>query len=143
MKYDSDKLLLVLDLTGILVFGVEGAMAAIGGDLDFFGLMVLAFTTALAGGIIRDLLIGAIPPQSLRDWRYGTTAFVGGALVFFLHEFVVRIPSPLILGLDAAACRCSQLREQLRRWITACTRLLRFCWAELRVWEAEPCGTFF
>jgi uncharacterized membrane protein YeiH len=102
MKYDSDKLLVVLDLAGILVFGVEGALAAIGGDLDFFGLMVLAFTTALAGGIIRDLLIGAIPPQSLRDWRYGTTAFVGGALVFFLHEFVLRIPGPLITVMDAA-----------------------------------------
>jgi uncharacterized membrane protein YeiH len=102
MKYDSDKLLVVLDLAGILVFDVEGALAAIGGDLDFFGLMVLAFTTALAGGIIRDLLIGAIPPQSLRDWRYGTTAFVGGALVFFLHEFVLRIPGPLITVMDAA-----------------------------------------
>ena len=102
MKYDSDKLLVVLDLAGILVFAVEGALAAIGGDLDFFGLMVLAFTTALAGGIIRDLLIGAIPPQSLRDWRYGTTAFAGGALVFFLHEFVLRIPSPVITMMDAA-----------------------------------------
>jgi uncharacterized membrane protein YeiH len=102
MKYDSDKLLVVLDLAGVLVFAAEGALAAIGGDLDFFGLMVLAFTTALAGGIIRDLLIGAIPPQSLRDWRYGTIAFAGGALVFFLHEFVARIPSPVITGMDAA-----------------------------------------
>jgi hypothetical protein len=103
MIYDSDKLLVVLDLAGVLVFAVEGALAAIGGNLDFFGLMVLAFTTALAGGIIRDLLIGAIPPQSLRDWRYGTIAFAGGALVFFLHEFVVRIPSPAITVMDAAA----------------------------------------
>jgi uncharacterized membrane protein YeiH len=74
--------------TGTLLFGVEGATAAIRGNLDFFGVMVLAFATALAGGIIRDLLIGAVPPDSLRDWRYAALAFVGGGTVFFLHHFV-------------------------------------------------------
>jgi uncharacterized membrane protein YeiH len=102
MKNGSSKLLLAVDLAGILVFGVEGAMAAIRGGLDFLGLMVLAFATALGGGIIRDLLIGAVPPQSLRDWRYAVTAFTGGAIVFFLHQFVQVIPAPVIIVLDAA-----------------------------------------
>jgi uncharacterized membrane protein YeiH len=60
-------LMLVLDLSGTFLFGVEGALAAIKGNLDFFGAMVLAFCTALGGGIIRDLLIGDIPPRSIRD----------------------------------------------------------------------------
>jgi uncharacterized membrane protein YeiH len=102
MKYGSSQLLLALDLAGILLFGIEGAMAAIRGGLDFLGLMVLAFATALAGGIIRDLLIGAVPPESLRDWRYAITAFAGGAIVFFLHRFVQVIPAPVIIALDAA-----------------------------------------
>ncbi|MGA7314301.1 MAG: TRIC cation channel family protein, partial [Silvibacterium sp.] len=55
----SDRLLLVLDFAGTYVFALEGGMAAARGNLDLLGVMVLAFATALGGGIIRDLLIGA------------------------------------------------------------------------------------
>lgn len=58
----QDKLLSVVDLGGTLLFAVEGAAEAAKNDLDLLGLMVLAFATALAGGIIRDVLIGAVPP---------------------------------------------------------------------------------
>jgi uncharacterized membrane protein YeiH len=102
MKYSTDQLLLAVDLIGTFVFAIEGAMAAIKGNLDFFGIMVLAFVTALGGGIIRDLLIGAIPPNSIRDWRYPAVAFTGAAAVFFFHQFVQAIPMPLMIGLDAA-----------------------------------------
>ena len=89
-------------MAGTLLFGIEGATAAIAGHLDFLGLMVLAFATALAGGVIRDLLIGAVPPNSLRDWRYSAMAFTGAAIVFFLYRFVQGIPSAVIVVLDAA-----------------------------------------
>jgi uncharacterized membrane protein YeiH len=65
-------------------------MAAIEGNLDLLGLMVLAFATALGGGIIRDLLIGAVPPGSIRDWRYPAAAFLGGGVVFCFYQFAVR-----------------------------------------------------
>jgi uncharacterized membrane protein YeiH len=103
VKYNPRKLLLVADLAGTLLFGIEGATAAASADLDFLGLMVLAFATALAGGIFRDLLIGAVPPASLRDWRYPATAFTGGAVVFFLYHFIKRIPAPIMIDLDAMA----------------------------------------
>ena len=103
MKYDSGKLLFTVDLAGTLLFGVEGATAAIGNHLDLLGLMVLAFSTALAGGIFRDLLIGAVPPNALRDWRYSAMAFTGAAVVFFLHHFVQTIPNTTLVVLDAAA----------------------------------------
>jgi len=103
MTYESDKLLLFTDLAGTLLFGMEGATVAISGNLDFFGVMVLAFATALAGGIIRDLLIGAVPPDSLRHWRYAALAFAGGGSVFFMHHFVQEIPAKIIMLLDAAA----------------------------------------
>jgi uncharacterized membrane protein YeiH len=102
MKYNSGELLFTLDVAGTFVFAVEGAMAAIRGNLDFLGLMVLSFATALGGGVIRDLLIGAVPPGSIRDWRYSVVAFTGGAVVFFLHHFVQEIPMQVLIDLDAA-----------------------------------------
>ncbi len=96
-----DLLLRVLDFAGTFLFGMEGALSAIAGHLDFFGAMVLSFCTALGGGIIRDLLIGAIPPGSMRDWRYGVTAFAGGGTAVFFSHLVQEIPSSLLLTLDA------------------------------------------
>lgn len=84
--YSPDLLLLTVDLLGTYVFAVKWAMTAIRANLDLLGLMVLSFATALGGGMIRDLLIGAVPPNSIRDWRYGATAFAGGGTVFFWGE---------------------------------------------------------
>lgn len=102
MRFNSQELLLFVDLAGTFLFGIEGATAAIQGNLDLLGVMVLAFSTALAGGIIRDLLIGDVPPASLRDWRYAAIAFAGGAVAFALYRIVQGIPSNLIMVLDAA-----------------------------------------
>jgi uncharacterized membrane protein YeiH len=98
-----DRLLTIADLAGTFLFAIEGATAAVAADLDLLGLMVLAFSTALAGGITRDLLIGAAPPQSLRDWRYPTIAFTGAAMVFFLHPILEHLPPQPLIVLDAAA----------------------------------------
>lgn len=95
-------MLYTIDLAGTLLFGIEGATAAIAGNLDLLGVLVLAFATALAGGIIRDVLIGATPPSSLKDWRYSVAAFTGASIVFFLHQFIQSVPSTLIMLLDAA-----------------------------------------
>jgi uncharacterized membrane protein YeiH len=100
--YDPDFLLLVVDLIGTFVFAVEGALAGINADLDVFGLLVLSFVTALGGGTIRDLLIGAIPPNSIRDWRYAATAFSGGLAVFCFHPLFEKVPVQLMVTLDAA-----------------------------------------
>ena len=83
IKFHSATLLLVINLIGTFVFAVEGASAAIQGNLDVLGLMVLAFATALGGGIIRDVLIGAVPPNSIKELRYPAIAFMGGSFAFF------------------------------------------------------------
>lgn len=88
------------DLAGTFVFAFQGALAAIAGHLDLFGDLVLAFCTALGGGVIRDVLMGDLPPSALRDWAYPTTAFVAGALVFVLEGYV-QVPRQLLLTLDA------------------------------------------
>jgi uncharacterized membrane protein YeiH len=99
--YNPDTLLLVVDLMGVFVFAVEGAMAGIRAELDLLGVMVVSFATALGGGIIRDLLIGAIPPNSVRDWRYPATAFAGGGAVFFFYQFFQQVPPQLMITMDA------------------------------------------
>jgi uncharacterized membrane protein YeiH len=99
---ETDRLLYAVDLAGALFFGIEGAMAAIGGNLDVLGLLVLACATAFGGGIIRDLLIGDIPTASLLDWRYVAVAVAGGASTFFLHSQVEETPAWLLTVVDAA-----------------------------------------
>ena len=54
--------LLVLDLIGTFVFALSGAAAGVRDRLDLFGVLVLSFAAASAGGIMRDLLIGSVPP---------------------------------------------------------------------------------
>ncbi len=103
LNYNKDKLLVVVDLAGTFLFAIEGATAAVYGGLDLLGLLVLAFTTALGGGIIRDVLIGDTPPASLRNWRYPATALTGGAIVFLLHHIFQSLPQNVLLTLDAAA----------------------------------------
>jgi uncharacterized membrane protein YeiH len=101
-KYRQDVVLLAVDLVGTFVFAVEGALAGIQGELDLLGLLVVSFVTALGGGTVRDLLIGAIPPNSIRDWRYGATAFAGGGAVFCFYQSFQHVPQQLLITLDAA-----------------------------------------
>jgi uncharacterized membrane protein YeiH len=101
LKLETDRTLFAADMAGTLLFAMEGATAAITGNLDLLGLMVLAFATALGGGIVRDILIGDTPPAALRDWHYAALAFSGAFLVFFLHHFVQEIPANLLIVLDA------------------------------------------
>ena len=102
IKADGERLLFAVDLAGTLFFAIEGGSAATYGGLDLLGVLVLALATALGGGIIRDLLIGAVPPASLRDWRYAALAFLGGFLFFFLHRYASGISPWFVLILDAA-----------------------------------------
>jgi uncharacterized membrane protein YeiH len=97
-----ERLLFTAEIAGTLVFAVEGAMAAVNANLDLIGILTLAFCTALGGGIIRDVLLGALPPAALRDWRYPTIVLCAAALVFFLHQEVRAIPVAYIQVLDAA-----------------------------------------
>ena len=101
-RLSTARLIEIADLGGTFLFAAEGAMTAIRGDLDFFGVMVLSFATAVGGGIMRDVLLGATPPAALRDWRYGVLAFIAGTVTFLLYWRASAIPTWLIVSLDAA-----------------------------------------
>ncbi|NYE37923.1 putative membrane protein YeiH [Nocardioides cavernae] len=83
--------LVVLDLTGIFVFAVTGALVAVRKNLDLFAATVLAGVTGLGGGFIRDVLIGATPPAALADWRYLLVPAAAGVLTFFFHPAIGRV----------------------------------------------------
>jgi uncharacterized membrane protein YeiH len=98
----SPSLLLVLDLAGTFVFALDGGLTALRATrLDIVGVVTLAMITALGGGILRDLVIGAIPPATFDDWRYLTVAFAGGLVAFVLAGLPDRLNLPINL-LDAA-----------------------------------------
>jgi uncharacterized membrane protein YeiH len=101
LPVSSDRLVLGFDLAATLVFAVEGASAAVNADLDVFGVLVLGFVTALGGGIIRDLLIGDVPPAAFRDQRYMATALVGALIAFAIFAPISRAPHWLLTVLDA------------------------------------------
>ncbi|MCS0634100.1 trimeric intracellular cation channel family protein [Streptomyces sp. LP05-1] len=79
-----------LDLVGIFVFAISGALLAVRKNFDVFGMAVLAEVTALGGGLFRDLVIGAVPPAAFTDLGYFLMPLVATVLVFFLHPVVER-----------------------------------------------------
>ncbi|MEU4601386.1 trimeric intracellular cation channel family protein [Kribbella sp. NPDC023972] len=91
----------VLDLVGIFVFGITGALVGVRKKLDVFGILVLALVTGLGGGFIRDVLIGATPPAALEDWRYLVVPVAAGLITFFLHPGIGRLER-LVNIFDAA-----------------------------------------
>jgi uncharacterized membrane protein YeiH len=93
-----DALLLVLNL---FVFALSGATAGVKGRLDLFGVLVLSYAAGNAGGISRDLLIGAVPPAAISDWRYLAVSLLAGSVTFWRLSVIDRLRSPVLL-FDAA-----------------------------------------
>jgi uncharacterized membrane protein YeiH len=94
--------LLVLDLIGTFAFAVNGALTAIRlARLDIVGVVTLGMVTALGGGIIRDVLLGSLPPSTFGDWRYLAVAAGGGLVAFVFGRHLERINSTITM-MDAA-----------------------------------------
>lgn len=91
---------LLLDLAGTFVFGISGAMLAVRRGLDIFGIAVLAVSAALAGGMVRDVMLGAVPPASLANPSYLLAALASALCVFFGHRLLERMSKPVMV-LDA------------------------------------------
>jgi uncharacterized membrane protein YeiH len=94
-------LLLVFDLAGTFVFAISGAMLGARRKLDIFGILVMSFAASVAGGIARDLLIGAVPPAAISDWRYLAVSLAAGLLTFFCYSFIARLRTAILI-FDAA-----------------------------------------
>ena len=91
----------VLNLVGTFVFAVSGALLAVRKNYDIVGMAVLAGITAIGGGVIRDLVIGAIPPVAFTDSSYFWIPLLATALTFFAHVQINRL-NAAVLVFDAA-----------------------------------------
>jgi uncharacterized membrane protein YeiH len=92
---------LALDLAGTFVFALSGAMTGVRYKLDIFGVLVLSFMAGNSGGIIRDVVIGSIPPLAINDWRYVGVSVLAGLVTFYRYPNVDRLRTPVLLC-DAA-----------------------------------------
>lgn len=85
----------VIELIGTFAFAVSGATAGVRKGLDLFGVLVLAFAAATAGGVARDLLLGATPPVAFVDIRYLAASMLAGLLAFYRLPWLQRLHSPV------------------------------------------------
>lgn len=83
----SDLILLLADRIGVFVFALSGGIAAVRKEMDFFGVIVLAFLPAVGGGTLRDIILDA-PVFWLEDTISLWLAAAGGVFAFFFHKFV-------------------------------------------------------
>ncbi|MDX1341542.1 MAG: trimeric intracellular cation channel family protein [Reinekea sp.] len=93
-------LLYWIELFGIVVFAMAGAIEAARNRFDLFGVLVLAFVSALGGGTLRDLLLDISPLAWIRDLTLAYVALISGFAMFLLAKFV-RIPFRMLLYADA------------------------------------------
>ncbi len=98
---NGTTLLDLLNTAGTLAFALSGAVAGARRGMDLFGVLVLAFVTAIAGGVMRDLLIGAVPPAAVRNWHAAALSVCAGLFAFCFPKPLERLRFPVQL-FDAA-----------------------------------------
>ena len=97
------SVLLVVDLVGTFAFALNGALTAVrAARVDIVGVLTLGVVTAVGGGILRDILLGALPPATFVDWRYLVVAAGGGLIAFLFSPWLGRRFTRPIDVLDAA-----------------------------------------
>jgi uncharacterized membrane protein YeiH len=88
--------LLALDLGGTFVFAISGGVIAVKHRLDIFGVLVLSLLAGNAGGVTRDLLIGAVPPAAIADWKYVGVSILAGFITFFWYPITDRFRNDVL-----------------------------------------------
>jgi len=86
LSIPADAFIYILDLFGTMAFAVTGAFKAIEHKSDIVGIIILATITGVAGGTIRDIVLGKFPPNSLLDPTYLIITVVTGIILFFLYS---------------------------------------------------------
>ena len=77
----------VFEYIGVAAFAICGAMAGIDRGADIFGVLFVAVITALGGGVIRDMMLGHLPPRMFSSFAYiGVAVFFG--LAVFLDAYI-------------------------------------------------------
>ena len=98
LHHSADILLTVFNYLGLFVFAISGAAAGMRKRADLFGIAVLAFAASCCGGILRDILIGSIPPDNVLAWQPLATSLVAAvATILFYPQLVERFSNPVLI----------------------------------------------
>jgi uncharacterized membrane protein YeiH len=91
----TNWLIEALDIVGTVVFAFSGATLGAQRGLDLFGVLVLAFVTAVSGGIVRDVLIGVVPPNAIASWHALALSVTSGLLAIRFRALIGRLQLPV------------------------------------------------
>ena len=94
MPITADLLFFITEMIGTVAFAISGAIIAIERKLDLFGVLFLGATTAIGGGIVRDILLGQIPPKAFLNYVYMLTAVISAAVIFLLSYLNTKQENP-------------------------------------------------
>ena len=86
-------MLFFLELIGTVAFAISGAVVGIQKKMDIFGVAILAMTTAVGGGIIRDVILNITPPAAFRNPVFTLSSIVIGIIVFVINRPLEYEPS--------------------------------------------------
>lgn len=87
----------VLDIFGTFVFAISGALVASDKKFDLFGVLIIAFVTAVGGGMLRDVLMDAHPINWIGDLNYLYTIFVAVIFTFLFKSKIAYLSKTLFL----------------------------------------------
>lgn len=90
-----------LELLGLFVFAISGAMLGVRKRFEIVGITSLALVTALGGGVVRDLVLGDAPPLAFRDIWYLIVPIGSAMIVFVAHSVIDRHLHRPVLVFDA------------------------------------------
>jgi len=110
-----DLFLLILELVGTMAFAASGAITGLRKNMDIFGVCILGLTTAVGGGVIRDVILGSTPPATFQNPIYAAVALVTSLVLFLpqvrhllmrdqaLYDLVMLVMDTLGLGIFTVA----------------------------------------
>jgi uncharacterized membrane protein YeiH len=82
METFMSQYIMILEMAGTIAFAISGALVAINSHMDLFGIIALGVITATCGGVMRDILLGQLPPLAFRDPAYVAVAALTALIVF-------------------------------------------------------------
>lgn len=125
MVASSSELQLALDLIGVFVFALSGALVGVRKHLDLLGVAVLSWVAGLGGGMIRDVFLGDLPPVGISDWRLLAAALAAGLFVFALHPRLIEVGSGTSSAGTSTAGTSTAGKSRQRLRVALITRLVR------------------
>ena len=88
---ESNMVFVVIEYLAIFVWGLSGGLSAVRKGYDLFSILTIAWVTALGGGLVRDTLLGDLPPVGITNKGYILTCLVSGLVVAVAHPEISRL----------------------------------------------------